>query len=144
MGISTDAILVYGYDLGDDPDCEWWANRHENDEDLDFGTEAEYKMLSGIGFTERWYEGNVGHFDRKREAEKNLGVEIVYHSSYDYSMYILAAKEFRAYRGDVTVIKMSDLIVDSERDKKLRSALNSLEIKPVNEYPQWMLVSMWG
>jgi hypothetical protein len=146
MGISTDAILAYGYDLGDDPDVDWWANRDEDDEEeSDFGEVATNKMLESIGFTEKWVSGiDDEYFTRKRNAEGQLGVEIIYHCSYDYPMYILAAKEIRAYRGDVTVIEMSDLLINIEWDDKLARALQSLGIKPINEYPQWMLVSMWG
>jgi hypothetical protein len=143
MGISTDAILAYGYDLGYDPVPTWWSNLSEEEQENEgFADLAKTQMLASIGFTEKWAKGNEGYFDRKREAKKQLGVEVIYYCSYDYPMYILAAKEFRAYRGDVEIIDSLD--IDLDWDDKLKSALKSLEIKPINEHPQWMLVSMWG
>ena len=143
MGISTDAILAYGYDLGEWESMDYPEWFDEDDEDAAFSEQAMKHLLKEAGFTETDWKVE-GYWNRKNEAEKNLGIEITYYCSYDYPMYILSAKEFRAYRGDAVKIDYADLTIDSEWNEKLRWALDKLGVPASDDEPSWFLVSMWG
>lgn len=139
MGIDSDGILAYGYDLGElydlDTPEEYEGDKTQYIEDL---------LLKELaGFTDKWSKGDETFFDRKREAEKQIGVEIILHCSYDYPMYILAAKgsETRAWRGSPKVIK--SLVAYQEWDDNLNKAKAVLGIDNLDE-PAWILSSIMG
>ncbi|GGW98962.1 hypothetical protein [Streptomyces chartreusis] len=158
MGMSTNAMLVYGYHLGSDdggwlvrgvgeygelPTLSW--HQSESD-DADFGTDVELRLLASVGFTETDWSAD-GYYDRKREAEARLGVELEFHCSGDYPMYLLTAKSITAYRGDAKEIDFAALQAETEQagaDAKLRAALEALELRPTQEQPRWLLCSYWG
>jgi hypothetical protein len=142
MGVSSDGLLVYGYDLGELDDWEpaW------QDEDEDFAESVMTRLLVASGFTETDWQVD-GYFARKSEAEERLGVELVTHCSYDYPMYVLGAAEFRAYRGYPKALDLAELSnpeVLSGWNAKLASALEVLEITPEQGHPQWILCSIYG
>lgn len=118
MGISTDAILFYGFPLGLDegeiPE-EWEADWLSVDGDA----EAFLK--------ERGYSG---------------GVEIGIHCSYDYPIYYAAAKETVARRGRVMAIADHDLEDTSKADKELDAFCKALGLP--NQQYGWFLVSRMG
>lgn len=150
MGISSDGILVYGYDLGDDFDTPPWYS--DEDEDEGFAETAVAYLLEKSGlFTETDWEAE-GYYKRKFEAENKVGVTIIYHCGYDYPMYILAPKddhsEFRAYRGYPKYLEADHLNIPeevrAEWDAKLEWALKELQMTPINKSPQWILTSILG
>ena len=142
MGVSTDAILVYGYDLGaeDELDCEAVSWLGEDTESLSEAIDD--RLLTVIGFTEQW-SGTDGYFERKRAARAKLGVELVYHCSDDDPMLILAAigTEVRANRGYPKTV--ASLTVPEGADDRLAWAMRVLELKPEGS-PSWLLASNWG
>lgn len=145
MGTSTDAILAYGFNLGgldkgisfkgfDDGDMPEWAEG-------DFDEAVHKRLLASVGFDEKWSKENEGFFARKREAERLLRVELVYHCSSEYPMYILSAKAFSANRGyPVTV----DFNIPADADKHLQEAAEVLELDLGNRTPRWLLASYWS
>lgn len=158
MGMSTNAMLVYGYHLGSDdggwllegvgeygelPTLDW----HDSDsDDADFGTDIELRLLASVGFTETDWSTD-GYYDRKREAQARLGVELESHCSGDYPMWLLAAKGITAYRGDAKEIDFQALQAEVEQagaDAKLQAALDALGLRPTQARPQWLLCSYWG
>ena len=159
MGQSTDAMLVYGYNLGGEedweleglgecgelPDLPWYD---ADDGDDDFQGAAERRLLAEIaGFSETWSSENEGYFDRERAAKARLGVEFDTHCSGDYPMFLLATKVITVYRGSVKDIDMAALAVEPETNgwnEKLRAAVQALGITPKQERPQWLLCSYWG
>lgn len=156
MGVSTNAMLVYGYDLGSD---EGWKVReadeggydltvdwYDEDHEDGFVEQAENRLLAAAGFTETDYRAD-GYFDRKAEAERNIGVEFESHCSGDYPMWLLAAHKITVYRGDVKAIDLAALSLDPSRgdwDAKLRNALTVLGLTPTQEQAAWLLCSYWG
>ncbi len=160
MGVSTDAILAYGYDLGGEED-EWkvreagrygeleldWLDDEAEDYD-GFGVAAMDRILAASGFTETYEDGRKGFFDRKHEAEKLTGVEIEYYCSNEAPMYLLAAKVHtvaRVYIKDAAALMAgADEATLREWDAKLASAVAALGMTPVQEKPAWLLCSYWG
>jgi len=163
MGVSTDAILAYGYDLGGGD--EWkvrevdeyggllpgpagWVPDPETEEDYDLIELAERRLLDVSGFTETYEDGRDGYFGREREAKEALGVEFETYCSDEYPMFVLAAKVHTVRRGYVAdvgeFIAAADEATRQEWDAKLASAVAALGVTPVQEKPKWLLVSYWG
>ena len=154
MSTSTDGILVYGYNLGGD-DSGWEVTEADEDgefepewadEDGDLITGAEEKLLAAAGFTETDYRAD-GYYDRKRDAEARVGVEMESYCSGDYPMWLLAAHKVVVSRGDVKEIDFAALEaqrVAEDWDAKLQAALAVLGITPKQDAPKWLLASYWG
>lgn len=153
MGTSTNAYLMYGYDLGD---ADGWKIQGIDEyepwepEWLDEGEglhgSAEKLLLAAVGFTETDWHAD-GYFDRKKAAEEQAGVEIESHCSGEYPMYVLSAKKITAYRGDVKTVDFAALqahVLDADLDGKLARACDVLGLRPVQEQPAWLLCSYWG
>ncbi|MFI6228707.1 hypothetical protein ACIBCR_15500 [Micromonospora echinospora] len=160
MGTSTNAMLVYGYDLGSDD--EWklegagkygdydfethdWYTENE-DGHTDFTEAVEAKLLAAHGFTETDWQVD-GFYQRQREAEAAMGVKVVAHCSAESPMYVLAAKEITAYRGDCKTIDFDALDREANEvgyDDKLRAALAVLGLTPTQDQARWLLCSYWG
>lgn len=153
MGASTDAILAYGYDLGCDDlwhvtgldeDGDWRPSWLGEDEELPAGIER--TLLASVGFDETDWRA-PDFYSRKWEAEGRLGVKLVRHCCDEYPMYVLAAHQINAARGDVEALDLAEL--DAQRverawDDKLAAALSALGITPTQVAPSWLLVSWWG
>lgn len=158
MGVSTDGILAYGYDLGGGED-EWhiaevaeyepwhpaWLEADE-DGDYDYVDAVEKRLLASIGFTETDWEAE-GYFDRMKAAKERVGVELVIYCSFEYPIYLLAAHRVTVARGYVQEIDWAALDamrVEQDWDDKLRAALAKLGITPTQPEPRWLLVSLMG
>jgi hypothetical protein len=155
MSTSTNAILAYGYDLGG-ADDDWKVREageygelaldwfDAEDDDADFITVAEKRLLAASGFTETDWHAD-GYFDRQREAEARLGVEIESYCSNNFPMYLLAAKVITVRRGYVETVDPAELtVVPAEWDEKLSAALGVLGLTPLQERARWLLCSFWA
>ncbi|MFI0268593.1 hypothetical protein [Streptomyces luteogriseus] len=160
MGMSTNAMLVYGYHLGGDdggwlvhgageygelPPLDWYDDEAEDSDG--FQESAEQHLLATIGqFTEDDWRAD-GYFDRRRAAKARIGVQFDTHCSGDYPGYLLIAKGITVYRGSVEVIDFAALqaeVQQADADTKLRAALDALGLRPTQEQAQWLLCSYWG
>lgn len=154
MGVSTDAILAYGYDLGGAED-EWkiketgeygclnlpWFD--PEDDDAGFMDAVEKRLLAAAGFTETDWQVD-GYFTREREALATFGVHLVSHCHVDYPMYILAAHHITSHRGWVGRVDLPALVaLQEDADARLARTVEALGITPTQE-PGWLLVSNWG
>jgi hypothetical protein len=131
VGVSTDALLVYGFPVDED----------DVPEGEDPWEQMEDTLLRELaGFSETWSENSSGSgfFERKRQAEKMMGVEIVGHCSNEATMYFIATSKIRAWRGSPEKI---ETLVPGD-DVKLRAAAEVLGIKDP-EIGFW-LASWWG
>lgn len=148
MGTSTDAILAFGYDLGDSPDFgldEDSVPTWYDDEIEGFADAATRRLLDASGFTERYEDDRPGYDDREREALAALGVEVVQHCSDSAPEWILAAKVITAPRGYPEVISLPDLADNLARwEERLAWAVDSLQLKVPDGRPEWLLASDWG
>jgi len=160
MGMSTDALLVYGYHLGGDdagwlvhgageygelPPLDWYdAEAHDGE---GFQESAEKRLLAQLAdFTETDWQAD-GYFARERAAKARLGVRFETHCSGDYPMYLLIAKGITAWRGkteEIDFAALQDEMRQTDADTKLRAALNALGLRPTQERAQWLLCSYWG
>jgi Ni,Fe-hydrogenase maturation factor len=155
MTTSTDAVLVYGYNLGGDAQGwlvaeagelgEWNPPWLKPDDEIGIVDAAEVALLASVGFTED-YGWSVGYYDRQREALARVGVWLVTHCSGEAPMYFVAAHEVTVSRGDVEVLDLHDLErrrQEEDWDGKLQRALATLQIN-LNATPAWLLASYWG
>jgi hypothetical protein len=148
MSSSTDAVLAYGYDLGDGPmfagldDYEYpdWMT-----EDGDFATDAVQRLLAAIGFTEKWEDSTDGkYFDREEAAKAKLGVIIKTHCSETAPMYALCAAGTvtTANRGTPEVI--TELTVPMGARERLAWAIKTLGLDIGETRSEWLLFSYRG
>lgn len=125
MGVSTDGILVFGIDLGEElPEFleefedTWW------DFTDSISGETDYKKRSAF--------------------RDKFPVDLVRYCSYEYPMYILAVNgtETTVSRGYVEEIDPQQLTVEAEKIAALKNFCEEYGI----EYsePKWLLCSMWG
>lgn len=157
MGQSTNAMLVYGYNLGGGED-DWHVEEatgeygelkldwYDEDSEDGFIEQAVARLLRAAGFTETDWRAD-GYFARKREAEKGLGVEFESYCSGDYPIYTLAAHVITVHRGDCELLNLDQLArmpAENGWNDKLTAALRTLGITPKQAEPAWLLVSYWG
>ena len=117
MGVSTDAYLCFGIDLGAD----------EENEDAD--------LLGELG-DERYRECSA--------AEKRHGVEFVLHGADGYTCRLVcdAATVKRAHRGYPTVV--TSLEAPADTATRIRAFAAELGFKIPDGDPHWILASYWG
>lgn len=167
MGVTTNGILAYGYNLGGD-DSGWeieqagefgdweppWPNHdptadpdaQDEDEDRDLPEDARSALLTAAGFTETDREAQ-GYWDRHRDAEQRVGVELITYASPQYPLYVLAAHSITAHRGYFETIDFPALELQRVAegwDTKLVSALDVLGMTPRQQSPAWLLLSYWS
>jgi hypothetical protein len=143
MGQSTDAILVFGFDVGEENPLQKVAGDDEDDSpELDVilaaraglvrPSTADYKAPE---WTKYWAE--------KEALEKASPLEIVRHCSGDYPMYIMAVRgtKTRANRGYPSVIDPAALAVTPEKIEAAKALCAELGIEW--QEPKWLLCSMW-
>lgn len=118
MGTSTDAILVWGFDLG-------------NEEDMSSELQERILFLNDEGYKEL------------AAKEKELGVELVRHCHHECTSYIVGRTSALvvAHRGDPKEIKSLPHIWPSDEERLNRFA-KWLGVKP--EKGRWLLASYWG
>jgi len=149
MGQSTNAMLMYGYDL-DTTDAwkiveagEWgelsapWYDEDSDLESVEQATKALYDAIPGAPEVE-------DDWQRDEPVKEHYGVWFEGHCSGSYTMYALVAFENTAARGYPELIDWRGL--DEQRgredwDGKLARALEVLGITPKQERPSWLLAS---
>jgi hypothetical protein len=148
MGVSTNAMLMYGYDLGGG-DGPWKLHNIEEYDDFErpwineddgIFESAKKTLLAAAGFTETDYNVD-GYFDRKRAAEAQVGVHFEGYCSDAYTAYVISARTITASRGDCLLV---DFTIDPAWNEKLAHALKVLDLKPTQAEPRWLLASYWG
>lgn len=129
MGVSTDAIVAFGVDLGEE--------LPEFLEDFDDGFDDYLASISGLP-----QYGEPGHsWDAHWAFAERFPVTIIHHCSGEYPMYILAVNgtEQRASRGYPHTLE--PLTVTQEQIDKLRDFMAEHELEGE---PAWLLFSNWG
>jgi hypothetical protein len=163
MGVSTDAKLVYGYDLGSEGDglnvaeaqtseanpygylkTAWHdGGAEELDEDTDLietMTRVLYDAIPDAPPVE--YSGQ-----RDTPVKEYYGVWFESHCSDEYPMWMLVAYEVTANRGHLQTLDLDVLTAKPTAlgwDEKLASALAVLGVTPTQERPGWLLASNRG
>jgi hypothetical protein len=142
MGVSTDAILFWGFSGGEDEEGESWY-RAELREDW----EAVYADKVGMCPPDAAYDpanSEVwrGYWREKRAVIAAGGVEIDQHCSSEHPIPFVAitASVIRASRGQMKPV--APLAAGGDWAEKLRAFCDLLGI-PWQE-PSWWLASYWG
>lgn len=162
MGSSARAHLAYGYDLGSGEDFKaaerdeygapklpWLPVDEDGDSNYeDFGEAIEKQLLTAAGFTETDWRID-GYYERKREAEKRVGVELDYSGHADYAGWALIAigSERSVEWDEVMVLDLDELEgqpVAEGWDTKLRDALAVLGITPTQVRSKWLVYPSYG
>lgn len=125
MGVSTDGILAFGIDFGEElpeflADFEdvWW------DYTDSISGETDYKKRS--------------------EFRDNHIADLVMYCSYEYPMYILAINgtKTEVSRGYTEEIDPSDLRIPQEKIDAFKAFCEENGVEW--QEPKWLLASMWG
>lgn len=129
MGVSSDGMLYFGFQVGDEDQKPEWLGEHE-----DF--DAFICAKAGLP--------DDAPYEQTGPVIKNCPAELQLFCSYDYPMYVLGVRgaEHRAYRGDIVEIGDAELAVDSVRVEAFKAwcDLNGIEW----QQPKWLLCSMYG
>lgn len=122
MSQSTDAILCYGIDFGEDLP---WEDFDEESDNEDAAIEKNPLGAMACGY-----------------VDSIEGVTLIGHCSDGCRMYILAIadSEMRAYRGDPKTVEHIDIKLDW--DEKLLGLLKKHDIE-TDAKPAWLLASDW-
>ena len=160
MGQSTNGIICYGVDLGEElpwvANSETWGKLEEHGFDEgDNDDEIMAHLLGGLPIfksehesgSDAWGEELSEYWEKRDHILEESGIKLVRHCSGDYPMYILAATGtvMSASRGDPKAFNPAKMAADLEMtrgDQKLRAALAKLEVK--DQEPSWLLCSMWS
>lgn len=149
MGVTTDAILCFGVDMGESPGFPWMQEDNEFDEWMANRIGIYYPFKGNDKEWNDWYsikenkEAMSLYWNIKRDLENGCPVQIVYHCSAEYSEYILAV------RGTVTKAnrgypeKITHLEVDRVKINEYMTTLKEWGIE-LPEQPEWLLASYWG
>lgn len=146
MGQSTDALLMYGFEIGDSEDGPmFWEDEPDEDDAPEWETFVAAKL--GVPHPGDYSEDKLPEFqvywEAKRQVIAELGVEIERHCSGDYPIYVLTVKDSvsRAWRGDAKTFDVLP-IAEPDWDQQLRSFCELVGIEP--KKPTWLLASYWG
>lgn len=136
MGVSTDAIIAFGFDLGEERPG-WLLTGDDWDAVVarDAGLcRPETKNYDDPAWSQYW--------DAKKAAVAVCPVELVYHCSWEYPMYFLAVygTKLKAYRGSPTTFKLRDPGAPTIAGMEQWCAAHGVEWRT----PGWYLMSMWG
>lgn len=144
MGVSTDALLVYGFDLGG-PGVGWLVHEASGDDRWApawCDPEHAYGVLGPAEVELRALGDQRGWPTVFGES----AVRLETHGHPNFPGYLLVAHVVTAYRGTAQVIDRSELerlrFVE-DWDGRLNAACETLGITPVQERPAWLLASYW-
>jgi hypothetical protein len=159
MGMSTEGVLLYGYELGGD-DLDWkikGVGEYEDPvrpwldpDDPDFCEDARKHLLAEIaGFREEDYTRPPYDVYReaKHAAEAKVGVDLGWHGHLEYSGYVIYTKRIEIHQSQTEVLDLLDLTAQVQAqnwDLKLSRALRILDIEPMRDRPHWLLTATTG
>jgi hypothetical protein len=141
MGVSTNAILVFGVELGEDvPESLLGEDGSFDFEDI---LAADAGLFEPICGTENL---STPYWEAKRKAVAEAPVELVWHCSGEYPMYILGVPgtEKTANRGHPRTVTPSDFATPS--DEKIEAFKKWCEDHDIvlEAEPAWLLCSYWS
>jgi hypothetical protein len=158
MGVSTNAILFYGYVWTEEEDLlllrddEEWTDRvllrrgetnpwRAYPQEIERIENYQQRQLAGDNWCAEHRAELDAWYAKKAAVEKEFGVELDMHCSGDCPMPYLSAKTICARRGDPE--KITDLAVKPEWAERLKKFMEELHIKKPKGGIGWWLVSYW-
>ena len=150
MGVSTDAMLVYGYVWDDE--CELYPGADEDEwEEVVLRKRGVPNPWDSHESTPGWVQDHRAELDAWSAAKKfvaaEFGVDIDQHGSDQWAVPIvkISGAGRRAARGYPEEMTSGDLAVGEDWDEKLTAFCDEVGID-VSEAkgPGWFLLSWWG
>lgn len=143
MGQSTDAIIAFGFDLGEElpESLQDLMEEHESEIDVVLATDAGVELPS--------YESGCDYSAYSAAHDSALAgikISLIEHCSGEYPMYFLAARgsNKRAHRGHPTSVSPEDLngrrFDECVAQMKLFCERHDIEWQE----PEWHIFSMWN
>lgn len=137
MGISTDAMLYFGFVVGnEDEPPDWLPDGDESEGEGRMEFDDFVALKAGVPAD--------AEYGVRRDAVKLCPAEMQLFCSYDYPMYILGVRGAGhvVHRGYFKAIDAAALAVDPEKIAAFKTWCEANSI-PYEE-PQWLLCSMYG
>lgn len=136
MGQSTDALIAFGFDLGEDLEAFEHLEGFEDDPD-DFIEKA-------MGIPE-YGDPTRPSYDEVEKLRQAYPVELIRHCSCDYPMYFLAVTGTKklASRGSPVVIDTLNMAVPLDRFNAFMAWCVEHGIDVPEGDPRWYLFSDW-
>jgi hypothetical protein len=129
MGISSDGVLYFGFQVGGDGERPEWMGEFEDFDDW---------LCNKAGLTED------APWEERQPIIHGCPAELQMFCSYNYPMFVLGVRgaEHRAYRGDIVEIGTAQLAVEDEKTAAFKAwcETNGIEYQE----PKWLLCSMYG
>jgi hypothetical protein len=142
MGVSTDGILFYGFDLGEPGETK--TSTDEADEWIRNHCSWAKHYAARKGVTQKEDESYGDFYDRRKVVLEESGCFIDHHCSGDYVMLYVAVKSFSASRGYAAPITAEDLTPLPDAEEKLRAFCEVMGIVFDPADIGWYLASYWG
>ena len=155
MGVSTNAILFYGYTwndecdlLGEDCGDMEWQDVVAKKRGVPDPWSAFYEQRTIE--TSKWVAEHRAELDAlcavKKSIKEEFGCDIWSHCSNDFSIPYVSINAARkvAYRGFPQEIFATDLTVNPSWGAQLDRFMAELGIEKPHDKPGWFLVSYWG
>ena len=147
MGVSTDAILFWGFFLtedeeGEDDEMPWLDEEYEWDTFYAKQLGIEEPTVPYNRDDEEVVEIYHAYWRSNREAAKASGCDIAYHCSGDYPLYYVTVEESRIRASRGYPEEITDLCAAPEWHDRLQRFCKVMDI-PWQE-PKWWLVSLWN
>lgn len=151
MGVSTDAILAFGFNIADEDEMpEKLAAAGHDPEEYDGYFDFDLVVAREVGLTEPTgpYESNKelysAYFEAKRKAAAAYPLDVIAHCSGECPMRFLAVRgtEVNASRGNP--VRLTDYfpLITVEQIRAMRDFCERYEIEW--QEPGWHLFSMWN
>jgi hypothetical protein len=142
MGVSTDALMAFGFDLGEELPESFTA--YLGDDENGEGFEADEFLLRDYdaGIPEWTPDGPPDYWHKRSEALGKLPVEIIAHCSGEYPMYFLAVRgtECQARRGYPSEAVQRDIALREIGAMRAFCEKHGIEWQE----PRWHIFSMWN
>jgi hypothetical protein len=145
MGQSTDAIIAFGLNYGEDSEKFPWSQNEQEFNDW-------WAEQNGVTTPPVEFQGNETLYRtfwaNQREVEKTCPVEVITHCHYDNPMFFIAIRgtELRASRGCPENLPLD---LASNVDTYTQQLLNflrkyNIELPEEDPTPKWQLFSDWS
>jgi len=146
MGVSTDAILWFGFEYGEEP--PWFDTDPDDyeDEEPEDSDDWMARVLGIVGpvadYSEETAEEYQAHWKAKREAIAAAGVEVIHHCHHECVMYGLGVLKVSASRGYPENVSKHIAQDTAEAEAKLRAFCERAGVEWAE--PGWHLASDWA
>lgn len=171
MGVSTDAILFYGFCWDEETSTPWTIGKDDDEEDPDEDDwEIRYARLKGVvraneKYPDKGIDPKTGRYrtdytpeeqaivdrysaflDAKGKVVDASGCEVDTHCCQEAPMpYVfIKTSKITNWRGSMTPITMDTLKVGDDWDQQLAAFCDLMGINVKDKKPGWFLVSYWG